>query len=389
MLRAIFGLCVISSMAPLASAQDGGHQEDLPDLKKVYREEFIAAFKKERKETSGLKVFASEPERVRYEENGLRITLPAGTIRPRPGDGVATDFGVKGNFDIAVAYEFIKQPASVPRSESARYPTDLKMVVVPLEPAQRGIWQQSNQNRASLSREFASVDRSDGFVATVSQWRPPRADGPFAQQEEPTPNGIDQWNRREFSRVEPQQTWPFPAKEKSGRLRMVRSGFMLFFYGVDGDGDDFKLLTRQKFHAKELRNVRVLAATGGPGAELDVRITDLVIRGDAFQKAPTAPFGPFVLTDKDLPAPSSSKWAPVAWLLASLLAVGLAFEVRRNVANRGSAARAGPAATIEFVCAGCGTRLKVKSALAGKKVQCPQCAAAPEVPAAPKEEKTS
>jgi predicted RNA-binding Zn-ribbon protein involved in translation (DUF1610 family) len=121
------------------------------------------------------------------------------------------------------------------------------------------------------------------------------------------------------------------------------------------------------------------AVTGREPCKVDVRLIDLRIRS-----------GPA--------SPSSILRKPKRWLLAVvalgfilvlLCALGMLLQVRRRVrtfptpgmpvTREGGEEKSGPAdlkaaaPIIAFPCPGCGKNLRVRAALAGKKVKCPQC----------------
>jgi hypothetical protein len=380
------GACLWAICAILPPSGFALALRDDPPIK-AYKEEYHPSFKNNPQEVKGLKIFATDPERVTYKEDALRITLPVGTSPPRTGDGVATDFGLKGDFDITVRFE-VKGQGGI-----TRYPTGLKLVIVPSEPAERGgVWHKSSQNGASLSRELRHVESAAGFAANVTRWTPPtRSMGESAlTDKEPTPAGNDRFGRPDFSSRETQSIERKAAAADSGRMRLVRSGETLFFYGSDGDNAAFELISSQPFGAKDLQNVRILASTGGAGAALDVLVTDLVIRADAFPKSPDLPFDVDV-NIQDAAQPLSNREI-VLWSAVPLAALALVLGVWRGRA-RGRAARTTQAAPtgptmIEFFCTACGTRLRVKAELGGKNVKCPKCAAHAPVPEEePKEEK--
>ena len=77
---------------------------------------------------------------MKYEGNAIRIILPSGYPRTRPGTGVITDFGVKGDFEITVGFEIITEP----NAGVGGNPTDLKLMVVPHEAAEPDVWHRSN-----------------------------------------------------------------------------------------------------------------------------------------------------------------------------------------------------------------------------------------------------
>jgi WD40 repeat protein len=128
---------------------------------------------------------------------------------------------------------------------------------------------------------------------------------------------------------------------------------------------------------------RLVASGGGgrregkdylPGSDHDIRLWDL---------APAAPEEP--------PPPSGTKgWlvaAAILGLLALLAFLGAWLWARRGRAGKApvpdeQARPAAAAAPIAFTCPGCGNGLKVKEALAGKKVRCPRCSEGVFVPPA-------
>ena len=78
-----------------------------------------------------------------------------------------------------------------------------------------------------------------------------------------------------------------PSEAMTGRLRLVRAGGVLYYFAAEDWSDNFTLLHTAEFGAKDLKSVRVVAATGGPGAAFDVRATDLRIRAEAFPRDPS------------------------------------------------------------------------------------------------------
>jgi hypothetical protein len=303
---------------------------------------------------------------VKFEPDGLRITLPIGYPRPRPGTGVVTDFGVKGDFEITANIEILQEPnAGLPGN-----PTDLKLVIVPNDSPEPGVWHKSNQNRAVLAREAAGRGNFGGFFASSTEWDP---DLPK-----------DKWGNENFSKIELQTNKRIPAKAKAkaGRLRLLRTGPMLYFFASEDADKDFVLLQKKEFSAKDLKNVRVLGSTGSAAALLDVRVTDLHVRADAFIKA-AAPSPPLAAVE---PAPAAERgsWLfPLAlvpvFAIALALGIWMVARMRRNKPAEAKPAERAPSA-IAFECPHCGKRLKAKSERAGRAVKCPQCAKSVTVP---------
>jgi hypothetical protein len=377
-------LCLVSG--PVSAQND--------DNKKVYKAEYQAAFKNTPKGIPGLVVFGTEPERVKYEDGALRITLPEGTLTPRAGEGVATDFGIKGDFEITTSYEILHGQGSAkpagpnqPR-RAANYPTDLKLVIVPHERAERGSWHRSNQNRASIGRQYPYADfgpqgliaNPPGYVADITQWTPPAG-------AEPGPSNLDPLGRPNFTRVEPHARSFKLSNSMTGRLRLVRTGANVSFLFSDAEHPEFTSIHEAAFGAKDLKNVRILASTGDVGAALDVRITELRIRAEAFPKWPAAPFGPFELTQQDL-EPPMPKWMKILIGMATLTAFAIGAAAWRLVRSRRAASGQAVAVNIDFHCVHCGTPLKVKADHAGKKAKCGKCEHVVDVPGpAPSSEK--
>ena len=47
---------------------------------------------------------------VKFEPEGLRVTLPTGHVGERPNTGVALDLGFKGDFEVTLGYEVLHEP---------------------------------------------------------------------------------------------------------------------------------------------------------------------------------------------------------------------------------------------------------------------------------------
>jgi RNA polymerase sigma factor (sigma-70 family) len=365
-----------------AAAQPMGPEAPVP--KKTYSEDFHPTLKGAAAEIPGLvKCGPDAADYVKFEPDGLRITLPNAYPKARPGTGVITDFGVKGDFEITVSLEILQEP----NAGLGGNPTDLKLVVVPNEIAEAGVWHKSTQNRAGLAREAAGRGNFGGFMANATKWDP---DLPK-----------DQWGNENFSKIEVHDNKRIPAKAKAGRLRLIRSGPTLFYYSSEATDKDFGLLHRSEFGTKDLKNVRVIASTGGPQAVLDVRVTDLQIRADGFIKGSTPPAPSPVVEPA---AVAGTNWGliilaiagPVVVIAAALGVFLFVWSRRRAMPNEeledeDEPAEASPAAppsndapaampsndapaAISFQCPHCEKRLKAKGERAGSKVKCPQCA---------------
>jgi RNA polymerase sigma factor (sigma-70 family) len=324
-----------------------------------YKEDYKPSFAGNGQDVTGLSIYGLDAvECVKYEANGLRITLPPGCPKQRPGTGVVTDFGVKGDFEISAAFEILNEP----NAGLGGNVTDLKLVLAPLEPPTPGVWRRSNQNRAVLARQAAGRGLSGAFDADVTKWDPE------------IPH--DQWGNPIFAKVETHQNRRQLALAKSGRLRAVRNGSLLSFAVSDGAGKDFTILHTAEFGGKDLKNVRLLGSTGGPGANFDIRVTDLRIRADAFFKTAES------LTPAPAAAGSSKRnWLPtLTWAAAPVAIIVLSLGIWAFYLRRPRAAPIAAPALIGFPCGNCGKALRAKAELAGRKVKCPHCRQAALVP---------
>jgi hypothetical protein len=219
---------------------------------------------------------------VTFEPGGIRITLPVdfsgqtGFHGERLDTGVVVPVEVRGDFEITATYEVLREP----------------------EPTNAG----KLQTRLTLD---AGVDRRAHIVTTVS-----RRVAKWGTQ-------YSAWVRRE----QEQKNKEIAARGATGRLRLVREGVVMsYFVSEEADGP-FKLIEQYPFSAAPLEDVRVTASTGGPKAALDVRITDLVIRGEGLSQ-----------TTDGVPAlaPPRNVWIVVAAALLTLSALTAAFIVRRR-----------------------------------------------------------
>lgn len=346
---------------------------ELPEFKKEFAKDFHPKLKADSQEVAGLESYGPDKkECVKFEPDGLRITLPIGYPRQRSLTGVITDFGLKGDFEITVNFEILQQP----NAGLGGNPTDLKLVVVPLEAPQPEVWYKSTQNRASLMREAAGRGNLGGFHASIAKWDPdvPR----------------DKWNNEDFSKVETHTFKRIPARSATGAMRMVRNGGKIYFLHKEGD-QEFALFHQDDYTDKDIKNVRVVSTTGGPAALIDVRVTDLHIRADGFlsknESPAAAEVAPAAVTGR-------SWWPFVAALcgVSALLALGGGGWLVLRLRKRPAVKQPVPAPTHEtaklvktvpvlsFQCSQCKKRLKAKSDRAGKKVKCPHCSAVNTAP---------
>lgn len=366
-LLVLFGLSLVLlnlAAGPPAQAPEVKLAAAAPEHRANYPEDFHPPLQGESGEVPGLSIYGPDAaECVKFAAEGLRISLPGTYPVERPGTGCVTDFGVRGDFEITLSFEFVTEP----RLGVWGNPTVLQLVVVPEEPVKAGLWHRTDQNRASLARVAPGRKASGQFRAQSTRWN---------NENLPT----DEWGNENFNTIESLVSKQSPAQSATGRLRLVRGGPTLYFYVGEGADKDFSLLYQSEFGTKDLKNVRILARTGGPGASFNVRVTDLHIRADAFPKVGQATLQP------DQPA-WARRWLVVVLALSFGITVPvgvlLYLRARRQVPQPSPTASPAPASAIGVNCPGCGKRLKVRRDLAGKKLKCPHCSGAVVVPEAP------
>jgi hypothetical protein len=342
-------------------ARDAGdaRKVEVPPLrhKDVYAQEYYHSFKGDRDIGSEFHWHGLEPQQcVVFEPAGLRITLPAGYPGKRMGTGIGLDTTVKGDFEVTIRYEILKEPENAEAGDA----TGLFVWVDLNKP--------TGMNRGFISR----VTRQGKQFVT---WY---------------------YLAREAPEKPVSVLRPFPAKENSGRLRLVRTGSLLHHYVAEGDDDAFTLLQQHPFGTEDLQAIRWGGQTGDAKAALEGRFLDLHIRADGLPDLPsTRP--PPAPGQQAMPAPDAPKRASgsLAIAVAGGLALALAFAIllafvayrRRQAAQppeRGPV-EAGPAqtqpASASFPCPSCGKYLKASALLVGKKVKCPHCGHGVQVPA--------
>jgi len=305
------------------------------DTKVESFQEYYLSFQGNPANSTGFKLLGPNAEEcVRFEPDGLRLRLPPGQ---RPNTGLATGILVKGDFEITVDFEVLQEPN--PAGGSDRQ-TRFGLNVVLDKP---GLGQ------ASFSRTVF------GKGIQFSIWLSLHEVAGQAQQ------------RRRY----------VPTEGKAARLRLVRSGSVLSYYGSAGPTKDFALLQEYPFSAEDLKDVRLVGSTGEANASLDVRVSDLHIRAESLPNVPGLP-------TTSLPRSGGKGWLAVAGILGLafpfVLGGWLYLRQRRRAAKtseRASVAhqRAKPSAATPmttFPCAACGKSLKAKAEWAGKKLKCPQ-----------------
>jgi hypothetical protein len=277
---------------------------------------------------------------VRFEPEGVRITLPAGHPGRRMGTGLSSNFGIKGNFEITMSFEVLDEPEAAKAGEgTGGY-----------------LWIDSDTPALNRAFLFRSIQEQPAFGI----W--------YQLRDQASGQG-----RTEESKQ-------FPSKAMKGQLRLVRNGTTLSYYVAEDLSDKFTLLFEHPFCTEDIRAVRIGGQTGGTKASLDFRIADLRIRAQSFVNLP------------DPSGADQAKPAERGWLFAGLLVGGvltgslalaswLAARQRRRQRQGLAPAPSGEApsrpdtapAPLTFSCPDCGRKLKVGTELSGRKVRCPHC----------------
>jgi RNA polymerase sigma factor (sigma-70 family) len=290
-------------------------------------------------------------ERVHFEPEALRISLPPGDELDYRGTGVATPLVVQGDFEITVNFEILREPPPADAGPETR----VALVVFLDAPGPSG------SNSALVSRRVTA--RGTQFKA----WQ--------AWQGEKTNSEASDTQAR------------------TGRLRLKRTGAVLSSYAAEGLDGEFTLLGQLPFGKDDVREVRLIASPGGPKASFEVRLTDLQIRAESLRNLPdAAATGPGANPPggEGVGGPRWRGWLAAAVIVAVVVLslAGVVLAVRRRSAARGTPGeppeKDTPANTtpspVALPCPQCRRKVKVMVEQAGKKLRCPYCAARIEVP---------
>jgi serine/threonine protein kinase len=213
--------------------------------------EYFHSFVGENQSNEDFRLDGLDPEQcVQFEPAGLRITLPVGHEGRRIGTGLASNFAIKGDFEITMSYEILQEPESADAGRG----TEVYLWVDLDEPA---------VDRVMLFRGVASRKR---YVA--ARFLPGERMG--------KPGTPPRWSGGP----------PLPTAAMKGRLRLVRTGATLFYYVAENADKDFTLLDQHPVGTEDGKMVRIGGITGGPQASLDARILDLSIRSESLPGAP-------------------------------------------------------------------------------------------------------
>jgi serine/threonine protein kinase/predicted RNA-binding Zn-ribbon protein involved in translation (DUF1610 family) len=287
-------------------------------------------------------------QQIKEEAEGLRISTPGGDGQDRWRIlGLSTRFPVRRDCEITVSYELLR--ADKPPAGKAYAAVGVSLAAVTDTPG---------RETALLAR----FHRADGQLY-LCQKIFTDADG-----------------KRQYP------TRVFPTEARSGKLRLVRRGDTFTYLVAEGDADEFRELHQFKLASTDLASVRVAAETQ---SAVDVRIRDFEVRAQGLPTEEPA------LAAADVPRkPAGEGWLAAAVILGLVSTAGIALGVwltirqgrragklpeRAPVGNEpGKAGAARPA--VSFPCPGCGTPLRARAELAGKRVKCPGCGQEVAVP---------
>lgn len=283
-----------------------------------------------------------EPEFLKFEPEGLRVTLPETFIHEFGGVSVRSSFGFKGDFEITAGFEILH--ADVPGKGF-------------------GVGASMHMAQAQPGTQMATLARVvRAGPSQVLVW-------------ERTPNKGEKYlgGVRKCS-------------DKVLRLRFRRAGSTLHYLWAPGlEGGEFEEIGVQKeFGDADMNAVRINTITGREPCKADVRFIDFRIRSggaaaeDAIAVAPPAPnnLAPSPPTES-----STRGWLSAAAIIGGALV--LVFTAILGVAlflRRGKAEPKGELAAITFACPACGKSIKAKASTAGKKIACSKCRQMVKVP---------
>jgi serine/threonine protein kinase len=283
---------------------------------------------------------------VTTDAKGLRIARPQG--RTNQITGVDVPIKLHSDFDIALGYELLAIGEPLPT-----YGAGVALRVMFGEPT--------------------------SLTALIARSRKPAGDqfGTYKLLKEA--DGKDRYV----------QVLEMKATAPSGRLRLVRTGSQLQYLAADGV-PGYRTLRSLEIGTEDVRLVRVYATTTDRPVLLDVRFTDLDVRADEIVRPAAEPAPPSA--PAEAPRPGSGLTAALVFGLL-LLTLGVALGVWLSARLRRAVGQPAPEdlppdepnaapLPVDFSCAACGKKLRVKADLAGKKLKCPGCGEGVRVPGA-------
>src|SRR5688572_9296660 len=187
-------------------------------------------------------------EFMTLEPEGLRIRLPAGFEGERKMHGVNSGMIAKGDFEITASFEVLREPGP---GEAGDKDTKVHLLL--------------NVNRPPWDLAGFTRHLKAKGPTKYSTWR-------------------NQWD--DATRKNKQKFKAFDVKGTKWRFRLARTGATLSYFLAEEGDPDFRLLQQYDFVEDDVKDIRLVASTGGPLAALDVRITDLRIRAESLPNLP-------------------------------------------------------------------------------------------------------
>jgi len=251
------------------------------------------------------------------EDRGVRITLPAGQ-GVLPHTGFVTNFPVRGDFEMTLAYEILKE-----ETPAKGYGVGIAMLA-------------EIDSEKKLSFSLGRRLRTNGMVSFTGSRK------------------------------------AMPSISTSGKLRLRRVGSVVHYLAADGSNSEFVELEEMEVGTADLQFVRVAGTAGESESGLDARLLDFTIRAEELPGMP----------ELESSHESGWKiWVVVALAVVVSAGVVLVMRRGRQATKVSISAPDAPkqvrpdAATkvVSLQCSTCGKSLNAKAELAGKKVKCPKC----------------
>ncbi len=263
---------------------------------------------------------------IKEEPGGVRINLPATFTHKWGGVGFRTEFRIKGDFDMTLAFEILR--ADVPPKGYG---------------AGIGLFIYSGGVHSGMSR----LVKADGMP--IVSWEVAGKQGKINSD------------------------------AMSGRLRLKRTGTILYCLWAPGiEGGDFQEIHQTELGNEDIEKVRLVALNGQTNTPVDARLFDFTIRSNS------APPPSFSAAKGSV---SIALLVGLAFTLALIVALSTWVFVRgrrrKQEAFQEEPTEALPpeasSDSILFQCPNCDRKLKAKTELTGKKIKCPQCGQAVRV----------
>jgi serine/threonine protein kinase len=268
---------------------------------------------------------------VRFEKEGLRLTVPRS--RKKNGVSVFLPLNLEGDFEITAGYELL-----------------------PCDPPQGG-------HGVGFHLEYTTTLKRKAHVSVDRLTRINEGDVVWCARQEADEDGQDHYDQHHEETT-----------ARAGQLRLTRSGDTVSYWAAEDPKGEFHKLFEHSVDRENVNAVKLMAYQGWECNPVDLRIRDLRVRSLNAVEAKSA------LADSE--HVSSQPWLLLGLLslgLVPLLLLGLWLYARRREQPAESAPAAGQL-PVAFECQGCGKKLRANSALAGKRVKCPQCSQAVLVP---------